>query len=448
MVPFGFNAADAGPPAGCASVPTIPIVMIAPQQHPQDVTGSQFARARRAHSICLICSGYPPNIGGTEIEIQRVCSLLRARGHHAEVLTVGGQPMPPYSRWTDPFGTPVRLFGRLWPQQLRHYAYAAGAALHLLKNSGKYDIVYLVMGGIQLATALPVARLLRKPVIMKFSGSNTILPLTESRLGRFELQLLRRWAARILVLNPAMEQEALRAGLSKEQIGWMPNPVDTGEFRPAAEERKAALRRLNGFPERDPMIVFVGRLAPEKQLPSLLEAFSIVVHRHSGARLALVGDGPLRPELAALAEQLGIAGNVRFAGAVPPDAVKSWLQAADIFTLVSSVEGFPCSLIEAMACGIPAVVSDISGNRQLIEDRVHGLVAPVADHRAIAQALLRLIEDPRLRAALGAAGREQVVQKYSAANVMVKYERLFDSVASGATAAPFEAQPGSSSGSE
>jgi len=389
------------------------------------VNRAEAAPVSGGPSLMVICSSYPPVLGGTEVEVQRVCAALLERGYRVEVLCRGGAPMPPARQWVDGEGVPVRMFGGRWPSAIRDYAYAVGVAWTLWRRRRTYQIAYFVMGGVQLALALPVARLARKRIFMKFSGSNTVAPLTASALGRFELRALRRWAEQVLVLNPGMMEEAQAAGFPRSQLGWMPNPVDVELFAPVGGDSKMELRRRLGVAPEAFLILYVGRLAPEKRLPLLMEAFAGMRRGRPAASLALVGDGPLRRELERLAARLGIDGEVRFAGAVPSSGVREWLGAADVFTLVSSLEGFPCSLAEAMAAGLPAVVSDIPGNTQLVRDGVEGLVARAADPASIGEALAALAADPEKRRALGAAARGLILREYSTEKVTDRYERLF-----------------------
>jgi glycosyltransferase involved in cell wall biosynthesis len=255
------------------------------------------------------------------------------------------------------------------------------------------------------------------------------------------VRLLRRWAERVLVLNPAMVEEAVACGFDRDQLGWMPNPVDVDRCRPVDAQRKAEIRSKLDVAQDAPLLLYVGRLAPEKELPSLLEAVAMVARSRPRATLVLVGDGPLRAELQEMAVRLGLAQNVRFTGAVAGDVVFKWLQAADIFALVSSLEGFPCSLAEAMSAGVAAVVSDIAGNTQLVQNGVHGLVAGCRDSAALGAAILRLIDNPALRAALGAAGRDSILENYSIAKVADRYERLFGAAEGQPGARPVSSQP-------
>ena len=142
--------------------------------------------------------------------------------------------------------------------------------------------------------------------------------------------------------------------------------------------------------------------------------------------LLLIGDGPQAGELRAFVRDAGLGSNVHFLGRQPMDKVQQYLRVADVFTLVSSLEGFPCSLTEAMVSGLSSVVSRIPANEQLIEEGVHGLLVPVRDVGGIAQALERLCLDREMRSRMGAEARRLVVENYSSAPVMIRYERMFE----------------------
>jgi glycosyltransferase involved in cell wall biosynthesis len=334
--------------------------------------------------------------------------------------------MPPVTRWVDPLGTPVRIFGGRWPERWRPHAFALGVVWTLLTT--RYQLVYFLMQGLHLAAGLPVARFLNKPVLMKISGSSIITMMGQSWLGRLELRWLRQWARRVMILNSGMAEEAYAAGFAPQHLFWMPNPVDVEQFTPGDPVERCRFRREMAIPEDAPVVLFVGRLAPEKELLSLLGALALVVRQIPSARLVLVGDGPERARLEARTRELGMTDNVHFAGRCPPEIVQRWLQASDVFALISSNEGFSCSLLEAMSTALPSVVSDIPANTQLIEDGVHGFVAPLRDEPAIARSLLRLLADAPLRSAAGKAARQRVIDNYSLDKVIDRYESLFTEV--------------------
>jgi glycosyltransferase involved in cell wall biosynthesis len=265
---------------------------------------------------------------------------------------------------------------------------------------------------------------------MKFSASTIIPMMTKSWLGRLELRWLRQWARRIMILNPGMEQEASAVGFPLRQLLWMPNPVDIDRFVPATADQRITLRADLGVPAAAEVALFVGRLDPQKELRTLVRSFAHVAGQLPGSRLVLVGDGPDRDDLRSLAGKLGVSSRIMFMGRLPETGVLQWLQASDVFVMTSSFEGLPCALVEAMATGLPSVVSDIPGHTQLIEHQVHGLVAGLGDDEATGKAMVGLLGDASLRARMGAAARARVIATYPTEKVTSRYEALFAEVLS------------------
>lgn len=382
-------------------------------------------------SVLLICHSYPPVLGGSEIEAQRVCSAMIRRGHRIRVVCSGGEPMPPVRDWMDPKGVPVRIYAGQWKGAVKDLVFAFRVAGMLIRERNAYQLAYFLMQGLHLATGLPVAKMLGKPIVMKFSCSGMITQMRESWLGRLELFFLKRWATQILVLNPGMKQEALSVGFDDGQIGWMPNPVDTEYFRPAELEQRDAYRRELNIAADAPLVVFIGRLDPQKKIPWMLGGFARLAQTRPRTLLALVGDGPLREEIYGLVRLLNIKDKVIFAGPVPTDDVLKWNQMADTCVLVSEVEGLPCSLIEAMSVGVPPIVSNIPAHTQLVEHEVHGLITAVGDEESIARGLQQVIDDQALRERMGRAARQRMKDVFSTDRVVDRYESLFQSVLNG-----------------
>jgi glycosyltransferase involved in cell wall biosynthesis len=338
--------------------------------------------------------------------------------------------MPSVSEWVDPCGLRVRIYGRGRSRRWRDIVYALGVAWTLFKERNDYEVAYFLMSGLHLATGLPMARLLGKPIIMKFSCSSLVVGMRESFLGRLELKFLRRWATRILVLNPGMVEEALEVGFDKARIGWMPNPVDTELFSPCTPAQRMQIRQELKLGQDTPVAVFVGRLDPQKELPWLIGAFARVVREMPGAVLALVGDGSLREELGQLVSSLNLDRNVIFTGRLNTEGVLKWLQAGDVFTLISAIEGLPCSLIEAMSAGLPPLVSDIPAHTQLVDNEVNGMVTGLGSEESIARGLVRLLGDAGARKRMGAAARVRIAEQFSTPRVVDCYETLFAECAS------------------
>lgn len=383
----------------------------------------------RPVSLLLISDSYPPVVGGSEVEAQRVASAMIKRGHRVQVLCAGGPPMPAVRDWVDPAGVPVSILTLNSRGRARDITFALEVASALWRDRNRYDIVYFLMQGLHLAAGLPVARFLKKPIVMKFGGSGVIPFMRASRAGRVELGWLRKWASRLMVLNDGMVEEAIADGFPRELLTWMPNPVDVDEFRPARNAEASAWRQRHGIRPDAAVAVYVGRLSHEKGLPGLLRGFARAARAAPKAMLILVGDGAQRAELEALARELDLSPNqIRFTGRVDITEVPFWLRSSDVFALTSPSEGFSCALLEAMAAGLASVVSDIPANRQLIDGDVHGLTVPFDDEVAIGDAFLRLSRDHELRRRMGQAARQRVVENYSTIRVVERYETLFSEI--------------------
>jgi colanic acid/amylovoran biosynthesis glycosyltransferase len=181
-------------------------------------------------------------------------------------------------------------------------------------------------------------------------------------------------------------------------------------------------------------ILMVGRLMPGKGLPILLEALRELGERGMAVRLVVVGDGPARADAEALAARLGIAADVEFTGAVGQDEIRMRYAAADVFCLPSFAEGIPVVLMEAMAMELPVVATAIMGIPELVTDGVHGRLVPPGRVDCLADALAELLADPQRRAAMGRAGREQVLAAFDVRETARQLRQTFETYVGGSHA--------------
>lgn len=173
----------------------------------------------------------------------------------------------------------------------------------------------------------------------------------------------------------------------------------------------------------EPTVVCVAKFRPEKGHRVLLAAFDLVRRELPRARLRLVGDGELEPELRAEVAARALEENVEFAGAVP--AIWPVLATAHVFALPSLSEAFGIAAAEAMAAGLPVVVSDVGGLPELVTPGVTGELFPPGDHEGLANHLVRLLRSPQLRERMGAAARE-AAQDHSMERSVDRYVALYE----------------------
>jgi sugar transferase (PEP-CTERM/EpsH1 system associated) len=170
-------------------------------------------------------------------------------------------------------------------------------------------------------------------------------------------------------------------------------------------------------------LVTVGRLFPIKDQAMLLRAVKLAADRIPEIRLDIVGDGPSRQDLEALRAALGLESRVTFHGY--REDVTSFLSAADAFVLSSISEGVSIALLEAMASGLPAIATDVGGNREVIVNGVTGLLTPAGSAEALADAIVRVESDPGLLERMGRASRQRVEEEFSLPGVVARYEALY-----------------------
>ena len=215
-------------------------------------------------------------------------------------------------------------------------------------------------------------------------------------------------------------------GCPPDKVRIIHNGVDTAVFE--ARDDKSALHEF-GFAESDPVVGIVAALRPEKDHATLLHAARIVVGDLPNAKFLIVGEGAARSELEAMCVELGIASNVRFAGT--RDGVGRLLRAIDVFTLCSVTECFPISLLEAMACGRPAVCTDVGGIGEVLDDGVSGYRVPVRNPQALAARLTHLLSHRDVAHQFGLAGRRRVESEFDLDRSIAAAERALEDVVYG-----------------
>ncbi|WP_353117848.1 glycosyltransferase [Nitratidesulfovibrio sp.] len=186
-------------------------------------------------------------------------------------------------------------------------------------------------------------------------------------------------------------------GMAVPRIRVIRNGVDVARYAPA-EPGNAVAAWPAGWGTRSFVFGNVARFCEAKDHPSLLRAFDAVSRVHPYVRLLLVGDGECRPEVEALHADLGLGDAVHFAGT--RQDIPEHLRAMGVFVLSSRVEGMPVAVLEAMACGVPVVTTDVGGLGELVRDGETARVVPPRDPEALAGAMRWMLENPREREAM------------------------------------------------
>jgi glycosyltransferase involved in cell wall biosynthesis len=230
-----------------------------------------------------------------------------------------------------------------------------------------------------------------------------------------------RWLPdRVTAVGEGVRQAYLAAGmLTSNQVVVLPNGVDIEVWRPDAAASEARRQKL-GLEGRF-LWFAAGRLDPVKDYSTMLQAFA---QTPIDSELVIAGSGPMEAELQNLAASLQVKNRVRFLGFEPD--VRRWMQTADGFVLSSRWEGLPMGLLEAAACGLPAVGTDVSGTRDVIVDGETGWLAPAGSSVLLANKMKRLMQaSPQQRRVMGEGARQRVVEQYSLSAILDRWEALY-----------------------
>jgi glycosyltransferase involved in cell wall biosynthesis/folate-dependent phosphoribosylglycinamide formyltransferase PurN len=397
------------------------------------------AAKARPLRVLILTETFRPEIGGGERQAAVLGQGLLARGHQVLLLTRRSRPGLPTDEQID--GLRVVRVGPTGRSRLSKWVLLLTTPWALRSLRGQYDCVLVSGYRILALPALAAARRAGVPVVLKadslgeFSGAYFRAGLASLGLSP-DFGIVRRalaWRNRALgdadafvAIATEIHAELVAHGIPPEHIRRIPNGVDAQRFRPATAEERVALRGKLGLPA-GPIVVYTGRLVSYKGLRTLLDAWRMLATERTTGTLVLVGEGSgdmhdCETDLRATVARHRLESQVRFAGAV--HNVEDYLRAADIFAFPTEQEAFGLSLVEAMACGLPAVTTRVGGLADYVQNGENASVVPLRDAQALANAIRHLLDSPALAARLGAAARATAVGQFGEQAVAVAYEGL------------------------
>ncbi|WP_296452548.1 glycosyltransferase [Rubinisphaera sp.] len=247
----------------------------------------------------------------------------------------------------------------------------------------------------------------------------------------WQLQLDRRLirSTHAMVVNSASVAEFYQQqGVPESLIRVINNGIDIPEKGSSvqADATRKSWRKRYGLPEDAYVVLSIGRLARQKRLDSLLWATHMLSLSEKNVHTVFAGDGPERERMSELIEKYEIEGWAHFLG--HQNETDELFRNADAFWLGSDFEGQSNSLMEAMAWGLPVVVSDISPNRELVTDQMNGVIVPTEDSAAFAKAIRQFKNDPELAKKLGHSARQTMQEKFSVSQMIEEHKQLYESL--------------------
>lgn len=220
-------------------------------------------------------------------------------------------------------------------------------------------------------------------------------------------------------VSDSLKQDTYDLIKPAKEIRTVYNFVDDRQYRPVdAHHMKAAL----GIPEEDKILIHVSNFRKVKRIEDVIRSFAIV-NREIPSKLLLVGEGPEMADVHALATEIGVGTEVLFLG--KRDDLPDLFSICDLNLLLSEKEAFGLVLIEAMACGVPCVGSDIGGIPEVITDGENGFIRPLGDIEGFAEAALAVLKNPELASRFSKDAIRSVRERFSAEEIVKQYESLY-----------------------
>jgi glycosyltransferase involved in cell wall biosynthesis len=247
--------------------------------------------------------------------------------------------------------------------------------------------------------ATRLGRWLGLPVTITLRG--TEVPHSRNPALRPRLARTLKAAARVFSVSDSLRRLATELGADPAKMEVVGNGVDTNRFHPV--DRTAARQKFK-LPMDAKVLISVGALVERKGMHRVIDCLPSLIERHPNLHYLIVGgaspEGNNRPELEAQVAHLGLADRVHFAGALPPEELKWALSASDIFVLATRNEGWANVFLEAMACGLPVVTTDVGGNAEVVCRPELGTIVPFGDESALTRALDEALRHEWDRAAI------------------------------------------------
>jgi len=256
---------------------------------------------------------------------------------------------------------------------------------------------------------IPVARINGLPSMSTCHGY--ISTTRNLRLYNAMDRLVLKFATRVLAVSEGIKQTLLDSGLSPSRVRVLVNAVDFPKSTGSAHTGRDAKRGSHGISRDDFVVGYAGRLSIEKGLIHLLAASAQLLRGGIPLRVLIIGDGPQRKELEKLSLELGLGDRVLFPGF--QEDIAEWILCMDVFILPSLTEGTPMALLEAMACGVPAIASAVGGVPQVIEHGETGILVSPGRAEEIGNAVLALFADPAARQKLAKNALALAKTRYS-----------------------------------
>lgn len=365
---------------------------------------------------------HPVLYAGPEVVAYNLALNMAKRGHEVKIFTISVDHRDSVEKYEN-----ITIYRYAKSFSVGYFNVSFGLFYKPLKH--QVDIVHAHSSGIAGFTAIQYARRKHIPFVLTHHGElsaegydNFIQRMCASFYRKYLMEKVLSYPNVIISPSESFINESKFLGKYRDKIVVIPNGINLEEFGiPYSREECKSKLGLNG----NNVVLFIGTLYPIKGLHILLKAMPKIIKDHENTIFVFIGGGDI-DKYKGLSEELGVKKHVKFAGFIGDASKKAlYYKAAEVFVLPSLRESFGVVNLEAMACGIPIVASNVGGIPDVIKHGENGLLVPPKDPEALADAIIYLLENEEEREKMGRNGRK-ISKNYSWAMIAEKTEKVYE----------------------
>ena len=375
---------------------------------------------------CMVSFHFAPSYSGSAIQAFNLSRHLRRLGACPMVVASNPGGSPAYEEMD---GIPIHRIPAPGRGDVQLMSFALALARFLARRRREFDVIH-VHGTLQHGLASIAGRVLHRPSVLKVAmlGSDIAFDHQGRTWGRVNRFLVSRFD-RYIATTQAIADEFRAQRLDGRRVRLIPNGVDTEVHAPLEPEARQRLRSKLGLPD-GPLVIYAGIINARKNVDGILRIWHEAIGLGAAGHLLLAGPVPDAPHALPFAENLRrwiaerrLESRVSFLG--HRDPVAPYLQASDVFLFPSRQEGMPNSVLEAMACGLPCLVSSDVGVESVVSHGHNGWAIDVSNETEFARQLVEALRDPAARARMGACARRTIVTRFALDTIAARYLDLY-----------------------
>ena len=377
--------------------------------------------------VLMLTERYYPIWGGAENQLRQLIPRLVYHGCRVEVVTRRWKRNMPRYDFVD--NIPVFRIGLPGYGTASTLLFVLSLICFLISRGRGADIIHS-HGAVAMGVVGKVASTLNgNKNIAKIASAGRISSLKSKIFGRLLINLFRK-SDGIICMTNEIYNELKSIRIPSKSIYHIPNAVDTKRFYCLSGKEHSELKTKIGFGQHNPVFIFSGRIIRGKGLRLLLESWPMIIDYEPNARLIIIGSGIGQSnsieyllKRKVTIEELK---NIYFLGET--ELPETFLSIADIFLFPSRKEGFPNALLEAMACGIAIIASDIGGVTELISDGKTGILFPAGDRKILVEKIIYLLKNPMIKNKIGKQARKHVLDCYPFDKIAKRYFETYTTI--------------------